>query len=325
MKKSFKSTLFVCCAIIGICPLLTQCASQSEINNLHYQLRIVSKKVDNMKADTVTSIQKRQASSSSQLDRIETDMTQLKSRIEELAHLNRLLQEQQKENRAALQSLSAKIEKQEEEAKAIQAARIKEAERKAREAQLIAEKARAQRKLAETSAAQSRKSSGVVETIHARKGNKVIKYTPTAPQSQSQSNVANDKQDGAENTANVSLDQLLQQGNQAFKQQKFQEALTIFQKIVSRDQSSQTAITARFMMAESLYNMQQYNQAIMEYQKIIVNYPRDPKAATALLRQGKSFENLSELDTTKMIYKKLIRSHGSSPEAAKAKELLEKL
>ncbi len=322
MKNTFKSITYLFW-IITISPLLTQCASQDEIRNMHYQLRVVSNKVDTMKANTVDSIQKRQASSSNQLDLLVNDISQLKSQIEELAHINRMLQEQQKEHSVTLQSLSNAIHQQQEEEKAIKTAKIKEAERNAREARLAAEKAKAQRKRAEVSAARAFKASGGVETIRARRNNKVIKYGNT-PYQQTETN-PNSQQKSIIVPEPIPQGDLINQGQIAYDKGNFQQAFDLFKRYVSLNQTSPSTMTARYMMAESLYNLKQYNQAIMQYQKIISNYPGDPKVATALFRQGNSFQQLSDMETAKMIYNKLISSHPSSPEALKAKKKVDKL
>lgn len=322
MKKSF-SSLRTLVLIIAISPLLLQCASQDEIKNLHYQLRIVSQKVDTMKANTVSSIQKRQASSSSKLDRIQADILQLKSRVEELSHANRLIQEQQKEHSAILQTLTNQQRKQLEAAAALKAARIKEAELKAKEAKLAAERARARRQQAEISMANRNKSHGGIETIRAKGKNKIIKYAAAAPppDQPTQKKVENPTPD----TDKIPADKLMERSLRLFNEKKFQKSFDSYKSFIGRNPSSPLVIKARYMMGESLYNLQQYNQAIMEYQKIISSHPKDPNAVKALFRQGNCFEKLSDLETAKMIYKKLIGSYSSSPEASQAKQLLNKL
>ncbi len=322
MKKTANSKISIVLILI-LSPLLLQCASQDEIKNLHYQLRVVSNKVDTMKANTFSDIQKRQATSSSQLDRIQDDILQLKSRIEELSHQNRIIQEQQKEHDVTLQSLTKRYRQKEEEAKAIKMARIREAEKKAKEAKLAAERAKAMRIKAEKSVSRKRNSSGGIEIIRSSGKNKVIKYaaksssTSTTPQSTPLKKTAPADRKKQEN--------IIQQAKQAYGKGQYQKSYILFERFVSLNKSSPSAIEARLLMGESLYNMKQYNQAIMQYQKIITNHPRDPQAPTALFKQGSSFEKLSDYETAKMIYKKLISTYSASPEAAKAKERINKL
>ncbi len=172
MKKNILTIL----VIITLTPFLIQCASQGDVNKLNYQLRIVNKKIDDMKTGTVGQMQKRQAASSSQLDEVKKQVLALKGQLEETAHLNRLLREQNKELEASFELYSKKVELEQEKAQedfeirdnqknaklahleeelgkqqgmvnAKQEARIKDAERKAQSAakaaQLPKESARA--------------------------------------------------------------------------------------------------------------------------------------------------------------------------------------
>lgn len=324
-KRSYLSLAF----IVITSPLLLQCASQDEVKNLHYNLRVVSNKVDNMKASTVSSIQKRQASSSNRLDSLQQEVLQLKSQVEEMAHMNRLLQEQQKENTAIINTLTQDLRKQHDEATARKLARIKEAERKAREAEIAAEKARLRRKQAEKRTSRIRTPSGGIETIRPGKS-KVIKYVSTPSPSDAPQPVSAG-QDTPQPTTNVVTQatapkgDLMKQGQEAFKKKNYRKSFNLHESFIKANPGSPAAIEARFLMGESLFFRQQYNLAIMQYQKIIGKYPSHPKAATALLRQGNCFEKLSDGETAKIIYKKILTSHGSSPEANTARELLKKL
>lgn len=292
---------------------------------MRYQLRVVSNKVDNMKASTFSNIQKRQASSSSELDRIRSDILQLSGRIEELSHQNRVIQERQKEHDATLGTLGTKFRQQEEEAEAIKYARIKDAEKKAREAKLAAERAKALRVKAEKNASRSRKYSGRVETIRAKGKNKVIKYT--APLTSAAKKKSSKPVVSSTPTAATvkSSGNLFQQGKRAYNKGQYQKSNTLFEQFINQNKSSPSIAEARLLMGESLYKLKRYNQAIMQYQKIITNHPREPQAPTALFKQGSSFEKISDFDTAKMIYKKLIGTYSSSPEATKARERIKNL
>ena len=64
MNKSALTFLFA----LAVSPLLVQCASQDELNQIHYQLRQLNKKVNELETVTIDNLQKRQASSASQMD-----------------------------------------------------------------------------------------------------------------------------------------------------------------------------------------------------------------------------------------------------------------
>ena len=158
--------------ILAISPFLVHCASQNEVRDLQYQLRIVNKKLEDMKSNTVGMIQKRQADSSGQMSQLEQEIMTLKSQLGETNQLNSQLkeknaelesaftnytqqesvkrdetlqriEEEQKAKEAKLAELSEKVKVQQESVQAIQDARVREAERRAREAKLAADKAKA--------------------------------------------------------------------------------------------------------------------------------------------------------------------------------------
>ena len=164
MKKRYITSII----LLSLVPLLSNCASNTDIENLNYQVRSINKKLDDMKVNTVEQMQQRQASSSGMLDQLQDDILQLKSKLEENAHMNRLLQEQNKEMQLALQNLEnkqraqlstqmaeidSKLTMQEEAITAIQKARIEDAERRSRAAAKAAEEA--MRKAQQASAQQA--------------------------------------------------------------------------------------------------------------------------------------------------------------------------
>ena len=108
--------------------------------------------------NTVDQMQQRQATSSGQLDQLQSDILQLKSKLEENAHMNRMLQEQNKELQLAVQNLSiqqdeilsaklaeldSRINSQNESLTAMQQARVQDAERRSRAAKKAADEVRA--------------------------------------------------------------------------------------------------------------------------------------------------------------------------------------
>ncbi len=159
MKKTILNFLL----IFALSPLLIQCASQSDLEDLRYQLRIVNKKLEDMKSTTFGQLQKRQAASAGQMDELGLEVLELKSQLEETGHSNRRLkehnkelqqsieaiatteaskreellhqfQEGQKTKEEELRQLNEQFRVQNENVKAIQSARIRDAELKAQAA-----------------------------------------------------------------------------------------------------------------------------------------------------------------------------------------------
>ncbi|MBW1636618.1 MAG: tetratricopeptide repeat protein [Deltaproteobacteria bacterium] len=357
MKKSTLNFLLIC----AFSPLLLQCAAQSDVDDLRYQLRIVNKKIEDLKSTTVGQLQKRQAASSGQVDQLGTEMLELKSQLEETIHLNNRLKEQNKEleqnittiarNEAEkreelvqrfeagqlnkeqeLRQLDEKIRLQNENLQAIQDARIKDAERRAQKAARAAKEANA--KAARASSAAGIAGSGAK---HIRSGKKKITFkvsevVPTSPRKPAKAVVKHEKPVSTANIAQPATAVVKQStppaddlasARKLFDKNKLDSAYTAFETIATS--TSKDAVRARFMMGECLFKQKEYDKAIMQYQKIISQHSKDSLAPAAMLRQGISFEKLSDKQTAKVIYKKILKQHGSSPEAGTAKEKLDKL
>jgi len=349
MKKS-SYTFFLIALLV---PFLVQCASQTDVEDIRYQLRIVNKKLEDMKSNQFSKLQKRQAAASGQRDQLENEILSIKSQLEETYYLNQRLREQnkelensisniaqtealkrdetqrqfeqaQKEKEARLNELNEKIRLQQESVQAIQNARIKDAERKAREAALAAELAKNKARAVSSSmrAGGTRK--------HIRVGKVKIKKSVVSPpiRKNTSSNIqpkAPVKPTTLPVTAPVNEPvNNMAKGMKFFDKKQYAKALTLFEQVAGNPVAN-NAVDARYMMGECLFNQKEYDKAIMQYQKIISQHAKHVKAPAAMLQQGMAFEKLADKDTAKVLYKKLLKKHGSSSEAAIAKERLGKL
>ena len=310
-----------------------------------------------MKVNTVDQMQQRQATSSGQLDQLQADILQLKSKLEENAHMNRMIQEQYKELQISVQNLGfqqdeklntklaeldSKIVSQKESLTAMQQARVQDAERRSRAAKRAADEAMRKAQKASiakasyhapsvSSSSPPRQSRHIpqtsqkilfdIKTVSTPATNKTIKVNPISTSS-NQKTTSPTKKPIA--TAKNS-DDTLAKAQQKYRDGNYKEAYKLFEKNVSKKNSTKTKITSRYMMGESLFKQGEYDQAIIQYQKIISNYPGNPQAAKALLRQGEAFEQLSDTETAKIIYKKITASYGSSPEAETARKKISSL
>jgi len=347
MKKTVINFLI----LASIAPFLVQCAAQNDVDELRYQLRIVNKKLEDMKANTVSQLQKRQAAASGQVDQVEQDILELKSQLEETHHLNERLKEQNKELEATITNfvqgeaskreealrqfeeaqrlkearltaeLNKKLRLQEESVKAIQQARIKEAERRAKEAALAAELARTRSK----SATSAMHSSGSRD--HIRLEQKKVKLT-VAQQTETPAKADTQPEKATESTTTPSVTEAtsdnFRKAQRLYDSQKFKEALPLFEQIAVNS-TSDDSVEARFMMGECLFQQKEYDKAIMQYQNIISQHSEHAKSPEAMLKQGMAFEKLADKETAKVIYKKLLKKYSSSPQAEQAQEKLSKL
>lgn len=362
MKKTVLNFLLLAAAT----PFLVQCASQADVDQLRYQLRVVNKKIEDMRSTTVGQLQKRQAVASGQVDQVEQDILQLKNQLEETNHLNQRLKEQNKELEATItnvvqteaskreealkqfeesqrekelrltEALNEKLRLQEESVKAIQQARIKEAERRAKEASLAAELAKTRSKSANTDL------QSTASPSHIRLEQKKVKLAPvvqaaaaapsqpTAPQSeQAVQPAAQAKKPAApvpvaNPIASEPSPDNFNKAQRLYESEKYKEAQQLFEQVAGNTSESKS-VDARFMIGECLFEQKEYDKAIMQYQNIISQHADHAKSPAAMLKQGMAFEKLSDKDTAKVIYKKLLKKHGSSPEAATAQERISKI
>jgi tol-pal system protein YbgF len=350
MKKFVINILF----ITAVVPFLVQCASQNDVEELRYQLRIVNKKLEDMKSTTVP-LQKKQAAASGQMDQFEKEILELKGQLDETHHINQKLKDQNKELEASISNvaqaeaakreeamrrfeeaqrdkeakLAEKMNQQQESVKAIQEARLKEAERKAKETALMAELAK---KKTQTSspAAQSEGSSSKQVPVDKKKEKKDAATNETTEgketvTKQAAPTAVKDKSTQPSPAAmGEPADNNMKKAQKLFEKNSYAEALPIFEQIAGNSSSSD-AVEARYMMGECLFNQKEYDKAIMQYQKIISQSSGHDKAPSAMLKQGMAFEKLADKETAKVIYKKLLKKHGSSREASTAQERLGKL
>jgi tol-pal system protein YbgF len=316
MKKTVLNFLLLAAAT----PFLVQCASQADVDQLRYQLRVVNKKIEDMRSTTVGQLQKRQAVASGQVDQVEQDILQLKNQLEETNHLNQQLKEQNKELEATItnvvqteaskreealkqfeeaqrekelkltEALNEKLRLQEESVKAIQEARIKEAERRAKEASIAAELAKTRSKSA-TSAANSDLQSAASPS-HIRSEQKKVKLTPTA-----QAAAAAPSQPAA-----TPAEQKVEQKVQPAAQEKPASAVPVVNPIASEPSPD------NFSKAQKLYESEKYKEAQQLFEQIAGN-TSESKSVDARFMIGECLFEQKEYDKAIMQYQNIISQH----------------
>ena len=351
MKKFLINILL----IVAVIPFLVQCASQNDVEELRYQLRIVNKKLEDMKSTTVP-LQKRQAAASGQMDQLEKEILELRGQLDETHHINQKLKEQNKELETSISNvaqeeaakreeairrfeeaqrekeakLAEKMNQQQESVKAIQEARLKEAERKAKETALMAELAKKKAQNAASTAqpeGDSSKQAGASKKKDKKDTAAPAASSTTETSTESKPPAAKEKPAQAATPPSAtgdSSDSNMKKAKSLFEKNSYAEALPIFEQIAGNSSSGE-AVEARYMMGECLFNQKEYDKAIMHYQTIISQSSGHDKAPAAMFKQGMAFEKLADKETAKVIYKKLTKKYGSSPEASKAQERLSKL
>lgn len=350
MKKKLLATAL----ILSFLPLLSNCASQEEVQSLRYQLRVMNNKIAQMKNDTNEQIQQRSASSELQIDQLDQEIMVLKHQLEETNEINRRLKEnndslsenissvaqqesvkreeairvlkqEQAEKEATLAKLHQELAIQQEKVAAIQQARLKDAERKAKDAQIQAKAA--------TTRSQAL-SSGKPILIKAQ-NLKLIKDRPVAkttvaPKSKPKKQVATKQKQPsqtakpvANSSPNVATEaELIARAKAAFDSQKYNEAYDMYDTMSKAKYSQNTTITAMYMMGESRFKQNDYDSAVVKYQDVIRKFPTNKLAASSLYKQALSFAYLKEKETAQMLYKKVIEKYPNSPEASDAATMI---
>lgn len=333
MKKPLLTSLI----LIGFLPLLTQCASQQDITTLNYHVATINKKLDDMRINTVDQMQQRQAMSFGQLDQLQDDILRLKGKLEENAHMNRRLQEQNKELQLALQNigiqqeqkidrklslLNSKLARQKKSLTAIQRGRILDAERRSQAAKRAAKEAMHRAQLASLA---KRKSLKVTPLRLQAQSRKILFTGPAKP---SLSSAATPIKKAGTTAPHTPLStspvppgpDAHKQAMQAYRAGKFQKSFELFKTLASQKGSQTNRLRSWFMAGESLFQLREFDQAIIQYQQIINNSPGSPQVAKALLRQAQAFEQLNDADTALIIFKKIATSYSSSKEAITARK-----
>ncbi|BCL60722.1 hypothetical protein DGMP_14150 [Desulfomarina profundi] len=354
-----KKTLLNFALVFACSPFLIQCASQADIDDLRYQLRIVNKKLEDMKSTTFGQLQKRQAASSGKMDQLEQEILELQSQLEETNHLNRRLrennkelaesitevamteeakreellraiEEKQKEKERKLNELNEQIRLQNEHLKAIQEARIREAEMKAQAAARAAAAAKAKALAASNAGLKKTRGKHLlvdkkkikysVRTVKQKK-NSTVSAKKVRSTSIAQVETARENVESRKKQPATSVNNDMDKAMKLYNNNKFTKAFSLFERIAENG-SARNKVEGRFMMGECLFKQKEYDKAIMQYQKIISQNSNHAKAPAAMLKQGLAFEKLSDKGTARVIYKKILKQHGSSPEAAIARKRL---
>jgi TolA-binding protein len=92
----------------------------------------------------------------------------------------------------------------------------------------------------------------------------------------------------------------------ALRQGEFEEAVTIFDDLLSSESAGDSALQAEVLynLGESFFSLENFSQAIITYQRLIDDYPGDEACGRALIRMGESHFNLGEYLKAQLVYLK---------------------
>lgn len=344
-----KKVVFHSLLLVGLSAFLVQCATTKDMEytnikmrNMNTKVASINQEVEELKQQTVSQVQARQAETGDRLDFHQSEIVRLQSLIEENTYYIRQVQEENRELKqlleARLDSLSKDVSEEisrlhrkfaltdeqlmntgerislaESEVESIKGARSKEAGNRAREAAQRAREA-------------ERKARAVEVEESGSKGTQVIypeqsKIDVTGQDSGAAA--AEEKETTPPPPVKVAtVKTKFDQGLSLFKAKKHKQAYTAFTEYLDANPTGPQAVNARYYAAESLYQQKEYELAILEFQKVIVEFPQHSKTPEALYRQGLSFEKLGDSETARIVYNKLLDNYPNSNQVQSAQKRL---
>ncbi|MBF0529382.1 MAG: tol-pal system protein YbgF [Deltaproteobacteria bacterium] len=106
------------------------------------------------------------------------------------------------------------------------------------------------------------------------------------------------------------------------KNKSYPQALEKFRGFAAKYPKSKLTPVALFSAGECLYQQQKYEESILEYQKVVKDYAQSDQVPNALLRQAFAFINIGDKPSGKLLLQKIQRQYPNSKAAATAKEKL---
>ena len=82
---------------------------------------------------------------------------------------------------------------------------------------------------------------------------------------------------------------------------------------------------ARFWLAESLFSQNKFNEALEIFNQIINQYPDSEKMMESILKSGFSHQALGNLSAAESIFQRVIRDYPNSSASSLAEERLNKM
>lgn len=334
--------------LLTVVPLLAGCVTDQQFRNLQFNVQNQDNRLVEMEhqldqvasggTNASQSMQKQQASIAADIERLSTDILQIKGRLDEAKHVSRTLQEenlrlqQELDNRllnleATSQSNGARIAELKENIRAIKTQMSAEDEQRALEALRSAQEAQKKAAAAAAAAASAQAATAVSPTTptkeltprqHKEKKGKAPAATVTTAKSPA-------KSPAVPTTDKSPAETLYDRGLGQYRSEDYKGAIKTFTSFLDSHKEHKLLPNARYWLGASLLNNGDYSGAVLEFQNIVADYPGHPKAPDALLQQAKAFEHFGDIMVQKKLYKDILTYYPDSEQASKAKVLLEKL
>ena len=341
-------------------PLLSGCVvTQDQFKSLNLVVRNQDNRLVELEqrasagSDATGSVQKQQADLSQEIERLSTELLQIKAQLDESNHRSRNLRQENEELRQELANRLAGLEElsQNQEQKlvglgtnlsSVQLQMEEEALRRAEAAKLAAKEARdraaaaaeakrkadeAKRRAAEAAAAKAAAEKAAASGIKEIKPGqfKVKKGEQPAAALSSPAPVPESSPASTPTANRNEAEKLYDTALGHYRSDNFKDAIKSFTTFLDQHPKDKLAPNARYWLGASMLKSGDYSGAVLEFQNIVDGYPNHPKAPEALLQQAKAFEHFGEKAVQIKLYKDVLAYYPNSEQAKTAKKMLNKL
>jgi len=342
--KKYRSCHHLSILAAGLFPFLAGCVTDQDFRSLELQFRNMDNRMValenqvqeiNRGGSSVELVKKQQAGLSSNLDRLNAELMQVKGQLDESRHRYRNLQSENKnlgEELKKIQQLEQKTGELQERIGSMESSNTEIDTRLSTVDTHLADIKETQTMAATRAAEEARKKAEAADRAEAAAKSvqpheiapEKTKKTPTEAKRQQtveQTSPPAPPQKQGESSGNKTYDEALE----LFKAKKYKESQELFSEFIKKNPDNDLSVNARFWVGDCLYNQNEFALAILEYQNVIADYPNHTKAPAALFKQAMAFENLQDKDTAKIVYKKIIAEYPKSDQIEAAKKKLEEL
>jgi len=118
---------------------------------------------------------------------------------------------------------------------------------------------------------------------------------------------------------------LYKQALSAFYDHKYDLAQALWQQFIQKYPHHKLVANAYFWQGECFYQQEDYKRAILAYQKVIEKYPKSNKVKSALFKQALAFIKIKKKKPAIILLKKVLLKFPKSIEAKRAKVILANL
>ncbi|MEW6519628.1 MAG: tol-pal system protein YbgF [Thermodesulfobacteriota bacterium] len=340
MMKKNRSCYHLSILAAGLLPLLTGCVTDQDFRSLELQVRSMDNRLVEMENNvqvlqrgggSVEMVKKQQAGLSSNMERLNTELLQVKGQLDESRHRYRGLQEENQRLQEAMKTVQQQTEQKtvelQERIGTVESSTSEIDTRlesvhtnlvgiKETQAQAAARAAEEARKKAEAASRSS-----LTHEITPEKSKKTAVEAKAQPRQEFSSPEPTPTPSKGSATGQKMYDQALD----LFKAKKYKEAQDLFSEFIKKNPNDDLAVNARFWVGDCLFNQNEFALAILEYQNVIADFPNHIKAPAALFKQGMAFEKLQDNDTAKIVYKKIIDEYPKSDQVEASKKRLEEI